>query len=151
MRKKILPIILFCLSWAISSPAQQPSDEPALLKGKDCESNLTILWNLIYEAENSGDRIFVIARLGRGETSRHLTHRRLYNARTYIATRFKSGKVVFAEGEQTAAEARVEFYLGSKLKAVALMGRGGDLCVCCCEGCGDYYGWGKKDSRQRRR
>lgn len=122
-----------------------------MLKGKDCESNLVILWNLINEAGDSGDRIFVIARLGSGETSRHLTHRRLYNARTYIAPRFKSGKVVFAEGDQAAAEARVEFYLGGKLKAVAQMDRGGDLCVCCCEGCEQYYGWGKKDSRPRRR
>ena len=146
-----MPIIFFCLCGAISSPAQQPSDEPILLKSKDCELNLAVLWNLINEAETSNDRIFVIARLGKGEISRQLTHRRLYNARTYIAPRLKSGKLVFAEGEKVAAAGRVEFYLGGQLKIVALMDRGGDLCVCCCETCEHYYGWGKKDSRKRRR
>ena len=121
-----------------------------VLKGKDCEYNLAVLWRLISEADDAGDRIFVIARLGRAEASRQLTRRRLHNSRTYIAPRLKTGKAVFAEGER-AAEGRVEFYLGGKLKVVALMDRGGDLCVCCCETCEDYYGLGKTDSRKRRR
>jgi len=121
-----------------------------VLKGKDCEYNLAVLWLLISEAKDSGDRIFVIARPGKAESS-HLTRRRLHNARTYIVPRLKSGKVIFAEGERAAAEGRVEFYLGSKLKVVAMMERGGDLCVCCCETCENYYGSGKTDSQKRRR
>ena len=121
------------------------------MRGNNCESNLAILWDFIGEAERTGERIFVISRLGSGETSRYLTHRRLYNARTYIIPRLNTGNAVFAEGEQVNGEGRVEFYLGSKLALIVSINRGGDLCVCCCETCEHYYGWGKRDSLSRQR
>lgn len=113
-----------------------------------CEENVVNLENLVTEAQGSGDRIFVIARLGRGEASRRLTDRRLYNARRYLVVirGLKLENLVFAEGAPANGEGRVEFYLGSRLVLVSAVERGKDLCVCCCEHerCKRYYGWGKR-------
>lgn len=151
MKKLILSTLLLFVYGSSLSFAQVSSAEPTLLRGSDCESNLVVLDNLIIESERVGERIFVTARLGKGETSRYLTHRRLYNARTYIVPRLKTGSVVFAEGDRVSGKGRIEFHLGSKLTLIVSVKRGGDLCVCCCEACEDYYGWGKKDSVRRRR
>lgn len=118
-----------------------------------CETNAVYLDGLINLARESKERVFVIARLGKGETSRYLVHRRLHNARTYLR-RLNPEQVLTAEGEQSEGQGRVEFYLGSKLVFVSLVARGRDLCVNCCEAevLGRlYYGWGKKDSRRRQR
>jgi hypothetical protein len=129
--------------------------EPAVVPGdaNACETNAVHLDGLINMAQEGKERVFVVARLGRAETSRYLIHRRLHNARTYLR-RLNTDQVVIAEGAQSAGQGRVEFYLGSKLIFVALVARGGDLCVNCCEAevLGRlYYGWGKKDSRGRQR
>jgi hypothetical protein len=136
--------------------AQKTSHEPIFVTGENsspCEMNRFYLDDLINRARESGARIFVIARLGKGETSRYLIHRRLYNARTYFVRNwdFPAEKVVIAEGERTSEQGRVEFYLGDKLILKALLRRGGDLCVDCCEALEHFYGWGKKDSRKRQR
>jgi len=133
----------------------QNTHEPMTVAGDGnaCELNAIHLDNLMNMARESGARIFVIAHLGRGETSLYLTHRRLHNARTYLR-RFNPEKIVITEGEQVAGLGRVEFYLGSELTLIALVARGGDLCVNCCETevLGRlYYGWGKKDSRSRQK
>jgi hypothetical protein len=106
---KILFSLMFFLLLCSSSAlfAQDSAKEPIIVATKNCESNIAHLWNLIGEAEKTKERLFVIARLGKGETSRNLLHRRLFNARTYITPRLKSGDTVFAEGEPSTNEGRV--------------------------------------------
>jgi hypothetical protein len=149
----ILTVSLLVIGSGVA--AAQNTQEPVIVPGdaNACETNAVYLDVLINMARESKERVFVIARLGRAETSRYLIHRRLHNARTYLR-RLNPEQIVVAEGERAEGQGRVEFYLGSKLILVGLVARGGDLCVNCCEAevLGRlYYGWGKKDSRRRQR
>lgn len=111
-----------------------------------CEANSAWLDLLMQRAAESETpkRIFVIARLGRGEMARNLNQRRLHNARTYLQNRLDGTMIVIAEGERVNGEGRVEFYLGSELFLVSLIGRGRDLCVSCFDGTdARYYGCGR--------
>ena len=134
--------------------AQESQRGPMVVEGSSaCEDNIANLEGYVAVAQESKERIFVIARLGRGESSRRLTRRRLHNAQRFLSVvrGLKSERLVFAEGEPSNGKGRVEFYLGGELVLVSVVERGGDLCVCCCEHarCGRYYGWGKKDNRRR--
>ena len=134
--------------------AQESQRGPMIVEGgAACEENIVNLEGMVAEAQESSERIFVIARLGRDEASRRLTRRRLHNARRYLSVvrGLNPDSLVFAEGEPSSGKGRVEFYLGGKLVLVSIAERGGDLCVCCCEHerCGRYYGWGKRDSPRR--
>ena len=132
--------------------AQDSSNQTITVAGdaNACELNAAYLDNLIIMARESKERVFVVAHLGKGETSRYLIHRRLHNARTYLR-RLAPESVVITEGERVDGQGRVEFFLGSKLIINALVSRNGDLCVDCCEALEHYYGWGKKDNRRRQR
>ncbi len=143
-------------SWVVAvpelAPAQDSSNQTITVAGdaNACELNAAHLDILIITARESKERVFVVAHLGKGETSRYLIHRRLHNARTYLS-RLGSEPVIIAEGERVDGQGRVEFFLGSKLIINALVSRNGDLCVDCCEGLGHYYGWGKKDNLKTQR
>jgi hypothetical protein len=154
--KEALFLMFASLSFWTSVCAQGKVMEPLVIKGNAsaCEANAAsfdILANIL----RSGDeRLFVIARLGMGETSRDLNRRRLHNVRTY----FKDGwpnvetKIVFGEGDRVEGEGRVEFYVGSTLLQISLIKRGGDICVDCCEYPDNrYYGAGKRDRPKAKR
>ncbi len=118
-----------------------------------CEENsawLDLLMQRLAEG-NKPERVFVIARLGKGENASFLNRRRLHNARTYLMNRLKPESIVVAEGERVAGEGRVEFYVGSELTLVSLVQRGEDLCVNCFEPNPKYYGCGREDAQKRRR
>ena len=111
-----------------------------------CEQNsawLDLLMQKIDE-NNKIERVFVIARLGKGEKSRILNQRRLHNARTYLENRLKAEHIISAEGQRKDGEGRVEFYLGSELILISLIKRNADLCVNCFEPNPKYYGCGRK-------
>jgi len=152
--KIIFALTVFAWLLVFSSESAHAQDSsPRPLFGVDeataCEDNAAKLDNLVVMARAGSERVFVIARLGKGETSRYLIHRRLYNAKTYIHGRLKPDGLVLAEGERVNGQGRIDFYLGSTFIMSALAARGKDLCVYCCEGIADYYGWGKRDSRVR--
>ena len=67
-----------------------------------CEENSTWLDLLMQKVNDGGkpERVFVIARLGKGEYISRLNRRRLHNARTYLGNRLKPGTIVVAEGER---------------------------------------------------
>ena len=116
--------------------AQQTSTEPHIVKGDGNagELNSASLDYMINEHQSNGERFFVIARLGRGETARLLNQKRLQSARYFLLEMKKLGKeqIVFAEGEPIAGEGRIEFYLGSHLKLVSLAKRGKNVSLICC-------------------
>jgi len=124
--------------------------EPIFVGGGpgSCEVNSASFDYLANVLRSNDERLFVIARLGRGESSRYLNHRRLHNVRTYFKRGWPAefGRLVSAEGEKADGEGRVEFYVGSKLLLVSLVKRGKDICVDCCdESDPNYYGFGKRD------
>ena len=134
----ILAFAVCCfMACVVSAIAQKPPSETQIIKGdaNSCELNSLYLDNLISEQRANGERIFAIARLGRGEVKRSLRLNRLEYARLYLieSGRTQKEKVVFAEGERVDGEGRVEFYPGSKLYLVSLAERGKNVCLTCCK------------------
>lgn len=132
--------------------AQSSSNDPQIVAGGDSgELNSAYLDNLLNELRRSGgERIFVVARLGRGETARRLNLARIEGARLYLieSGRTQRERVIFAEGERVEGEGRVEFYLGSRLRLVSLAERGKNIRFTCCE---DYIPPRRNKGRSRRR
>jgi hypothetical protein len=154
--KKILLVIFILLATGASVKAQSKAIEPNVVQGdaNACELNAATFDSLANILRSTDERLFVVARLGKGESSRELNRRRLYNVRAYFkggwsgveATRF-----VFAEGDRIDGEGRVEFYIGSNLMLISLVKRGGDICVDCCDYPDPrYYGAGKRDTPRRK-
>ena len=143
----LLTLILCLLTGVTFSQAQNIVDS----RKAPCEGNSAWLDRLMQDVNESSERelVFVIARLGRGETSRYLTQRRLHNAKTYLGNRLRSEQIILAEGDRSPEEGRVEFYVGSKLLLVSLIGRGRDLCVNCFEPNPKDYGCGKNDRKRK--
>ncbi len=111
-----------------------------------CEENSAWLDLVMQKASESdkNERVFVIARLGSGDKSRYVNHRRLHNARTYLENRLAPERIISAEGQRVEGEGRVEFYLGSELVLISRIKRNADLCVNCFEPNPKYYGCGRK-------
>jgi len=102
--------------------------------------------NFLVEYARSGERLFVIARLGTGETDTGRNLQRLCEARDYLAPRIpqvrelvpsgeyrESPPTIFAEGERVEGEGRLEFYLGSKLQLTRFIRRNRSANLNCCE------------------
>jgi hypothetical protein len=140
-----------CLMACASAIAHESSTGTQIIKGdaNSCELNSAYLDYMVMEQRAKGERIFVIARLGRGEVNRSLNHNRLEYARFYLleSGRTQKEKIVFAEGERINGEGRVEFYLGSRLFLVSLAERGKNVCLTCCD---DYIPPRRNRSRKRR-
>lgn len=117
--------------------AQKNPDEPAIIKGdsNSCELNAAYLDMLANMARSSNERIFVIARLGRGEQSSLISRRRLQSVREqFVRVRALSAqRIILAEGDYINDDGRIEYYFGSKLIFVSLAGRNEGLCLSCCD------------------
>ena len=88
MRQTLLLSVLYLTFVPLSRAAQESQRGPMVVEGSAaCEENIVNLESIVAEAQGANERIFVIARLGRGESSRRLTHRRLHNARSYSGLR----------------------------------------------------------------
>lgn len=80
--------------------------------------------------------LIIVARLGKGETSRSLNSRRLHNALQYQIDRIKIApeKVILTEGRPIVdGFGRLDFYFNGRLTGSLLMDRTRDFCVACCE------------------
>jgi len=153
--KKILLLIFILLSTGVSVSAQSKVAEPYVVPGNPsaCEVNAATFDNLANILRSGDERLFVVARLGKGESSRDLNRRRLHNVRTYFKENhgLEAKRFVSAEGDRVGGEGRVEFYIGSNLMQISLVKRGRDICVDCCDYPDPrYYGVGKRDKPNRR-
>ena len=112
---------------------------------RNCEANNAIMHVAAVLTLETDSRLFVISRLGTGETRHLLGHRRLHNVRAMFESNRPLGpdKLITAEGERVKGPGRVEFYRGSELVIVATFRRNADFCVDCCEWDQRYYGRGK--------
>lgn len=154
LRKPIYILLALAVYWFAaceSVKAQQSSTEAQIVKadGNAGELNSLYLDVLTNEQRSTNELVFVIARLGRGETARSLSLNRLRSAHLYLVEsgRIKREQVILAEGELIAGEGRVEFYLGGRLILVSLAERGRNVSLMCCEG---YIPPRKKRSRRMR-
>jgi hypothetical protein len=134
-----LLVLAFCIlaSGALAF-AQGASDEPEIVPS-DSSGEITSreIDQMSMEVKGRRERLFIIARLGTGETSRRLNRGRLYNTRQYLSLKaFDPLTTVFAEGERVEGEGRIEFYLGGTLRLVTLAKRNKMPNLTCCE---DYF------------
>ena len=100
--------------------------EPMTVDGSNYESTLSYLETLARAArENQDALIFVIGRLGGGESSRRLNRRRLFAVRDFLKEErlIPAQRVIAAEGEPVRGVGRVEVYIGGKLFMVFTLPR----------------------------
>lgn len=86
---------------------------------RSCDDNIAQLDNFIINTMKTGERIFVIAKLGKGEKC-SANSLRLKSAFNYLVgdRGIIKESAVFAESEINEDKGRIEFYLGSKLELV---------------------------------
>ena len=146
----VLAFALYSLAACGSAFAQRTSAEPYIVPSDSSgEINSREVDSMAVEARESGERLFVIGRLGTGETSRRLNLARLYNTRQYLSGKsFDQQAIVFAEGGRVKGEGRIEFYLGSRLRLVTLAKRNKMPNLTCCE---DYIPPAKSKPERKRR
>lgn len=143
-----LLFILFTINGALVL-GQTSADKPLTISSNESgELHSAYTDSLAAEAQETGKRLFVIVRLGTGETSKRVSYARLYNTRQYIQQKnFGLLKPVFAEGERVEGEGRIEYYLGSELRVIAFAPRNKTPNLTCCI---DYFP-PTKSKRQRRK
>jgi hypothetical protein len=150
MNKALILVIFF--SVRIISTAQTPV-MTVEANNSACEVNAASIDNVANVLRSTEDRLFVIARLGTGESSRDLNRRRLSNVSAYFLSNWKidSSRITFAAGSKLNGPGRVEFYVGSTLWLVSYVKPGRDICVDCCDYPDPrYYGSGKRDHPRRK-
>ncbi len=151
LKQKILTLIFFCilLMKATEAFCQELSDIPIPSKSSgEVHSSLSDMMRML--ARQNGERLFVIVRLGDGETSQKIVIARINAAQSYFLRddNFKNPMAIFAEGERVSGEGRFEYYLGSKLQFVALASKNKIINFTCCE---DYFPPTKKKKTIRRK
>ena len=106
---KLLCLASLCLLYCSThSVAQTSSGDTIIVQSRGSgELNSLHLDNLVAALRNSpAERLFVVARLGDGETARRLNFIRLEGAGLYLVSsgRIPKERVVFAEGERAKGE-----------------------------------------------
>ena len=139
---KYLFILLYFVA-GVSVVAAQNSAPSNEASPTSCEQNSATIDQLRYmvtQGENKDSFVIAVARLGKGETSRELSRRRLYNLGTYWKEhRMPAERLILAEGERVGGSGRVELYVSGKLFDRLVARRGKDVCVACCGDDDRYY------------
>ena len=144
------PIVIgtvLCFSGVAVSPAQEPWTartwgDPDGFTGRDCETTMMLL-DFVAIADRAGAKdqsIIIVARRGRGETSRTLVARRLKQVSDYMTRRVSRDKIVATEGGPLNGLAQLEFYVAGRLHTVIKIKRNRDIVAGC--GSGWLINWG---------
>jgi len=133
--------------------AQEASQKPDIIQpnAARCQQNTIYIADTGAIVQTTKDRMFVIARLGTGETSRRLNQQRLADIKAEYGDNFRDGKIILAEGPRVTGLGRVEFYLGSDLYWISRLPRNGDFCTACCDRKQVFYKHYPPRSHRRRR
>ena len=128
-RVQILIALLFCM--AVINPAiaqKQNLTEPVLGTTDNCEDAKARLDNVRILSGNDGI-IILVARLGRGETSRKTNRERLQAVWNYLhhGSAFSEQRIVKTEGDRVSAQGRVDIYGDGRLMLVLVSKRHGDI------------------------
>ncbi len=139
LKTKAAYILLLISAFVLATHAQttrnpQIYGEPDGLTGVDCEGIMTRLDLIAIAADEAGkdQTIIIIARLGSGESSRHLIRGRLRQVADYLNRRVSRDRIITAEGERVRGPGQLEFYVGGKLHSVFKLKRNRNLV----KGCG---------------
>ncbi len=139
----LMATLLAVTFYSASGYAQEiQSSEPRVwadISGEDCETITAALDHALIDAGhtmiNTGidKSIIIIARLGRGETSRQLNRRRLRPLVSFMVEtrRFSERRIVSAEGERIRGAGRIEIYVGGELHTIFQIRRNRDLTTGC--------------------
>ncbi len=113
-----LPVTISSARWsARPEKMSQTGDSPRVSEPATCESFATIIDNAAIEwLQQDGTYLIVIVHVGDGERG-YLAKSRLNSIKNYLA-RYKSSRIVTAEGDRIRGLGRVELYLGGKLKTI---------------------------------
>jgi hypothetical protein len=131
-----LTFTFILLTNSASLIAQNSSKEPFIAQSESSgEETIKELEEIAGDAKNTGERLFVIARLSKAEKSNRISLVRLAYTRTFLLQmrQFPFQTAVFAEGDRVDGEGRIEFYLGSHLRLVTLAKRNKIPNLTCCE------------------
>ncbi|HLL76708.1 MAG TPA: hypothetical protein VK421_15750 [Pyrinomonadaceae bacterium] len=144
LKTELIILMLFICSSLVSGSAYAQDSqalgariigEPDGISGVECNSIKMYLDFIHIAAMGAGDdqTIIIIARLGRGESSRSLNRQRLEAQRSYLVKNrhFPKEKVVTAEGERVSDLGRIEFYVGGKSHTAFKVKRNNDLVKGC--------------------
>lgn len=117
-----LSLVLSCTVSSTFSLGQNIKDEPFIaLSDSSGEETSRETYTIASKIKNSGERLFVISRPGKGETARGIAFLRLSYSRAFFDVNgFPFQTAIFAIGDRVDGEGRMEFYLGSHLQLVIL-------------------------------
>lgn len=128
-------VLLFAVNVPVSIAVGAMQLTGTVQNPTNCEDNISILSDAHHKAGDTG-LIIAVARLGDGEKSQSLNHRRLHNIRVYL-TEFDWHRapetIIIAEGERVKGYGRIELYVGGKLFSVLPIKRNRDLAVGSCQ------------------
>lgn len=141
MLKKILFAILMIVV-SVSLCAAQKSTEPAAVikdNANACELNSAYFDSFLGAINSLEERIFVIFRGAKGETET-VNAKRLAHVKWFLENRkgWKSFNVIYARGEKSDNEAKIEFYIGGRFYLVVMSGKNRTPCLDCCDGGLEY-------------
>jgi len=136
MTRKFLLLVLMTMFSATLSFSQEKNEEPTISEANSaaCEGNSAHFAYIATEVSKSKERIFIIFRAGKGETET-VNAKRLNYVKGFLQN-FKSWRTfntVYARGEKTNSEGKIEFYIGSKLFLVVVSPKNATPCLTCCD------------------
>ena len=137
--KAILSLIFIITASVTFCFAQVKQDEETIVLADTgaCEINSLHFDRISSEVSKNPQRVFVLFRAGKGETET-VNERRLKFVKNFLekVKYWEKLDVVYARGEKTNGEARIEFYVGGKLFLTTLAQKNKTPCLDCCGGGG---------------
>lgn len=135
MKFSLLFLAFSLFLFAVNTPLfAQNSFEPLYAASDESgERTISILQGIRIDQDANGERLFVVARHGTGETNR-ISYARLAEAKVFTLQTigFSAQTSIFTVGESVVGEGRIEFYLGSRLKLVSFAKRNKIPNLTCC-------------------
>ena len=127
-------VLFLCVNYVFTQEKDIETIRSFPASGAYCELNSAYLDLLSNKQKESGERIFVISRLGKRE-KKSKNIERLTLVKHYLIERagLEKERVVFAEGSKTNDLGKLEFYLGSKLFLIIEMSKNSVGCFGCCD------------------
>ncbi len=129
---KLIILTILCFGILQTVYAQNPPYESPK-KPVNCETAYSFIYDALNRyTERPSGYFIVIARLGRGESSRRLNLNRIKMFKSYISTLNPPVKAIFAEGEKIKGYGVIEMYVEGKLlySLPITKGRNLDLISC---------------------
>lgn len=133
MMKAIFLIVSFLIPF-YTVPAQT---KPEIETVWNCDAMLGIFDNVASAIASEADEnssVIIVAYSGRNEKSRNITQRRLKALEFYFTEKrgILKERILSIEGRRRNRLAKVEFYIGGKLRDALFFSRNQQVCTGCC-------------------